>query len=113
MHTAPDSWNQTDFLAFLLVYAGHTDFEFSAREQQFVIEQTNEEACIKALNLYRLQSDYDHIETIALNINRFYTTQSSREQLFTQIKQLFESDADFSTIEKNTWRILHHILDDE
>jgi hypothetical protein len=105
-----NKWNQQEFLAFTLMYAAHVDIDFSEEEKEKIKSIVDEETYDKLYETFTGMSDYSALETILSYKGLYYPTHDRKNELLDQMKALFESDGDFSIMEKELLMFLEKLM---
>lgn len=105
-----NTWNQNEFLAFTLIYGAHADMEFSSQEKEEVQKLVTKEKYLDLYNLFNGMSDYKALELIMDYKELYYPTTSQKNDLLDKLENLFKSDGDFSSLEKQLHLFLEKIL---
>ncbi len=103
-------WNFEEFTTFLLLYASNADLELSASEESEMKKRLDLRKYEQIKKEYDSASDYEIIQTILSYKGIYFPTLSRTKELLDMIKKQFFADGEFSTLEKNAFRILQKLL---
>ena len=103
-------WNQSEFKAFLLLYAAMVDMEFAVEEKLYIINKANSESLATVQAEFEVLSDFERLNIIGIYQQEFFDTAPKREILFLELKELFESDGHYSNVEQNLMSMLKRLL---
>ena len=103
-------WDSKQFLAFLLIYASHADIEFSIEEKSQIKERVSSEVFEEMYAIFNTYTDYQALEEILSYKDVYFSTPSEKEALFTEMKNLFQADGDFSILEKELLVFLDKLM---
>ena len=103
-------WNFEEFTTFLLLYASNADLELSASEEALMKKRLDLKKYDAVKKEFDKNSDYETIQTILSYKGIYFPTIDRTKELLNLIKQQFFADGEFSTLEKNTYRILQKLL---
>jgi len=95
---------------YILIYCANADFSESKDELDFIknkIQSSNFDAIHKEFDM---DNDYQSLEKIKSTIDRFSYTKDETEVLKNEMKELFNSDENFDTLEQNMFLGLKNIL---
>lgn len=92
---------KSEFIAFVLIYAAHIDFEFTSNEVDFIKSKTCEKSYDKMYKLFEKKGDYAAMKVILSHREKYFETEEKQEALYNMLIQLFKVDGDYSKIEKN------------
>lgn len=105
-----NQYSHNEFLAFALLYASHVDIEYSDAEKEKVKSLINQETYDRVYNDFITMSDYSALQTILSYKELYYPTDTQKEQLLNQLKDLFMSDGDFSVMEEELLLFLDKLM---
>lgn len=105
-----NTWNQDEFLAFTLLYAAHVDIDFSIEEKERITKLVNQETYDQLYAKFNDMSDYKALETILSYKGLYFPTPDRKRELLSQLQLLFESDGDFSVMEKGLLLFLEKLM---
>lgn len=103
-------WNFEEFTTFLLLYASNADLELSINEEEEMKKRLDLDKYEKIKQEFDASSDYKIIQIILSYKGIYFPTLDRTKELLNLIKKQFFADGDFSTLEKNTYRILQKLL---
>lgn len=103
-------WNFEEFTTFLLLYASNADLELSLSEEIEMKKRLELQKYEQIKNEYDRASDYEIIQTILSYKGIYFPTLDRTKELLDMIKKQFFTDGEFSTLEKNAFRILQKLL---
>jgi hypothetical protein len=93
--------NKEEFIAFVLIYASHIDYEFSENEISFIRERTSDNVFDNMIKLFQLNGDYTSMKIILSHKEEYFCTKEKQNQLYQMLIDLFKVDGEYSRIEKN------------
>jgi hypothetical protein len=103
-------WNFEEFTTFLLLYASNADLELSESEEKAMKSRLDTAYYEAIKEEFDNSSDYEIIQIILSYKGLYFPTLSRTEELLALIKKQFFADGEFSTLEKNVYRILKKLL---
>ena len=103
-------WNFEEFTTFLLLYASHADLDLSEEEEEKMKNRLNLESYNAIKEVYDNSSDYEIIQIIMSYKGVYFPTIDRTRELLDMIKKQFFADGEFSTLEKNAFRVLKKLL---
>lgn len=103
-------WNFEEFTTFLLLYASNADLELSESEEAEMKNRLNPKSYEAVKGEFEKFSDYEIIQTIMSYKGIYFPTADRTKELLELLKKQFFADGEFSTLEKNTFRILQKLL---
>jgi len=93
--------SKEEFIAFVLIYASHVDYDFSESEVSFIRERTSKVVFDKMFKLFELNGDYRSMMIILSHKEEYFCSGEKQRLLYKVITDLFKADGEFSKIEKN------------
>ncbi len=104
------NWTKAEFKAYLLAYCAQSDFIETAEEKDFILHLVSSEA-YKSVHLdLKRDNDYQSIQKIQYNIEKFNYTDNEIDTLLSDVKNLFLSDGNVDIMEENLFRALKKIV---
>lgn len=91
---------QSQFETFVLIYASHVDYDFSAEEIDYIKNQSTSMEYQEMHDLFYSISDYSSLKIILDNKKKFFDRQIERDAFYNKIVDLFKVDGDYSRGEK-------------
>jgi len=104
------NWNLDEFITFLLIHASYADFDFSSDEEKIVKSLISPEDYSEISAAYDDMGEYQVVETILSYKGLHYPTVPQKQEMLGRMIQLFNSDGDFSTMEKKLYDFFNKIL---
>ena len=103
-------WNFQEFTTFLLLYAADADFVITSEEKDFILQRANMKIFQKVWDDYKEMNDFDKIQTILTYKATHYPTLTQKNELIDLIKEEFNSDGNFTILEKNLLLTLNKLM---
>lgn len=103
-------WIFDEFLAFLLIYASHVDFDFSDEEKDEIEKIVGKKIFDDIYEHFKTLTDYQALEVILGYKDIYFSTDKEKEFLFKEMHKLFNVDGDFSTLEKELLLFLKKLM---
>lgn len=110
MNPEISSWSDKDFLAFLMIYASRADTQTTEEEVLWIREKCQVSGFENLMALFNGQSDYQNIQTIQTQRERFYPGEEGKTRITEFLHEFFHSDGKFSLLEQNVMRVLSRLL---
>ncbi len=102
--------NFQDFKSFLMICAASSDFNISEEEHDFIVKTIPEERYKTLKRIAERSSDYECLNIITDHKDEYLQTEEQRKSLINEILELFNSDHNYSTLERNMLLALKKIL---
>ena len=95
------NWTKTEFKAYLLLHCANADFIESKEEKDFIKSKVDAATFDKIHAEFEGDNDYQSIQKIMHTAERLDYSHEQIEDLVEEIKELFLSDGNFDTLERN------------
>lgn len=99
-----------DFKSFIMICAASSDFNISEEEHDFIVKSIPEERYLVLKRIADRCSDYECINVISELSKEFINSEDNKQELMKEIIELFNSDENYSTLERNMLIALKRIL---
>ena len=99
-----------DFKSFIMICAASSDFNISEEEHEFIVQHIPEERYIVLKRIADRCSDFECVNLISEHKDEYIRTPQDKSDLINEILELFKSDHNFSTLERNMLIALKRIL---
>ncbi|MCX6270958.1 MAG: hypothetical protein NTU44_07010 [Bacteroidetes bacterium] len=110
MNDKGTDWNYHEFKVYLLLYAANADFELKEEEKQKILSKATWEEYKHIHKVFEKDSDFERIEKILSFRDQFFPTEEEIGKLLTDVSELFETDDDYNTNERNFFVMLKKFL---
>ena len=98
------------FQALLLIYASHTDLEFSNDEREQIVSSLGEDTYQSANHLYSQFREYELLKNICDLRHLYYPGNDGKNHILGMVKTHFKADGDFSKLERTQYNFLQMML---
>lgn len=98
------------FKALLLIYASHTDLEFSHVEKEQIIDTLGTDNFESATTLYGKFREYELLKNICDLRHLYYPGNDGKNRVLDMIRRHFNADGDFSKLERTQYNFLQMML---
>lgn len=105
------NWTKKEFEAYVLLYAAHCNFFESAEEEEYILSRVDQKTYFKIHNEVVIDSDENNLNKIQQYLSENEFTQTEKEALIKDIKNVFFADGSVDIIEKKVFSILKKIID--
>lgn len=106
----PEIYTRNDLIAYALIYAAMADYSISEKEKSFITDRVGKKEFKKMLRVYNEDSDLKGLERIELLKIEFFPGEKGKEELLNLIKDVFNADHSFDTLENNVYRGMRKLL---
>ncbi|WP_397446614.1 hypothetical protein [Polaribacter sp. R77954] len=105
------NWTKKEFEAYVLLYAAHCNYFESKEEEEYILSRVDQKTYYKIHNEVVVDSDEHNLNKIQqyLSDNKF--TQTEKEDLIRDIKNVFFADGSVDIIEKKVFSILKKLIE--
>jgi hypothetical protein len=104
------SWTKEELLAYLLVWSAHADFNENTDEIELMSTKVSMDVLKKIEKEFMRDNDKQSIDKICDTFERLNYSSSELDQVFEDMKELFQIDGKMDILEGNLIRGLKHIL---
>ena len=102
--------NFQDFKSFIMICAASSDFNISEEEHAFIVKTIPEERYILLKRIIDRCSDFECLNIITEHSDKYLQTEKQKSDLVEEILNLFKSDHNYSTLERNMLLALKKII---
>ena len=92
--------SESQFITFLLIYAGHVDYDYSDEEINYIKAQDQHNDYEIMYNMFINMVDYSSLKTILKHKDIYLKTDLKKKSIYNKIIELFKIDGDYSRGEK-------------
>ncbi len=104
------NWTRDELVAYILLYAAHSDFKESNKERNIIISKVDMNTFQEIHDEFDLDNDYQSIQKILVGLKQHNYTNEDIDLLLEDIRALFFSDGDFDVTEQNMMLFLKRIF---
>lgn len=111
--TPPKKYNlsRSEFEIFLMLYAAHVDYIYTADEEQYIKSISIPKDYDKMIKLFINTNDYTCLKIILNNKEAHFNNETDRDYYFNLLKKIFEVDGNYSRIEKSFINFFEKIIE--
>ncbi len=110
MKTTDTNWSRDEFKAYVLLYAANCGHIEGAEERAYILSKVDKELYKKIHKEFDKDNDYQSIQKILANIEKFNYSHDELQDLTKEIMELFLADDRFDNIEQEVFILLKRIL---
>lgn len=110
MSNTNPNWTKAELEIYLLIYCANANYSESKDEKKFIKSHAESSSYQKMHNEFEKDNDYQSIQKIQATIDHHQYTQTEKDKLFSEIKEMIMSDDTTDILEENIFRGLQHIL---
>lgn len=112
METITTPWSFREFKAYLFLYAANSKY-FETEEEKKKVRSIVDTKTYKQIHKeFEMDNDYQSIQKILYNIEKFKLTQKDLDSLLQEIRALFDLNHQHHLLEENMFLALKHLLHD-
>ncbi|WP_299116766.1 sulfurtransferase [uncultured Winogradskyella sp.] len=104
------NWTKDEFMAYILLYAAHSDFKEDNHERNVIISKVDMHTFQKIHDEFSNDNDYQCIQKILASVEKHNYSSENMDQILADIKGLFFADGDFDIKEHSMLLFLKRIL---
>jgi hypothetical protein len=105
----PD-WNESEFLAFVLLYGANIDMEYTDEEKAIIQQIVDRDHYTKIRDFFESLNDTQCLQIIQEFKGLYYPTADRTDLLLSKLDELFASDGVYSNIETVCRQMLNRLL---
>jgi hypothetical protein len=105
------NWSKKEFEVYVLLFAAHCNHFESKEEQDYILNRVDEKMYNKIHTEVVIDSEETNLNKIQQYLSENDFTQTEKEALIKDIKNVFFADGTVDTIEKNIFTLLKKIID--
>jgi len=106
----PETWNQSEFMSFLLTYGSKVDGKIAPEEINLIIEYFGKDTYQTILAVLEKQSDFENVQTIINLKEKLFPGASGKEYILKLLQELFVIDNHFHIIERAVLNALNRLI---
>ena len=110
MNEIKTNWTRPEFKAYLMFYAANANYSESEDETDMIHKIVSDDAYKLIHREFEKDNDYQSIQKILHNIEKFNYSKDELDQLVSDIKALFDVDGQFDLLESNMLRALKKLV---
>ena len=103
-------WTKDELIAYLLLYAAHSDLKEDNHERNVIIKKVDMQTFQKIHDEFSKDNDFQSIQKILASIAHHNYNEENTNQILADIKGLFFADGDFDIREHSMLLFLKRIL---
>jgi hypothetical protein len=104
------NWTRAEFKAYLLAYCAASDYIETDEQKDFIHNLVSDETYKSVHRELSHDNDYQSIQKIQSNLEKFNYSKNDVEILLKDVKNLFLADGQIDVLEENMFRALKKIL---
>ena len=104
------NWTKEEFKAFLLLYAAQSNFSETKEEIEFIESRFSNDVINNIRKETNKLNDYQKSEIIVNQIKSKEYVQIDLDEILLEIKELYQSDGVFDSLEQSMFSMLEKLL---
>ena len=104
------NWSKDELIAYILLFAAHSDFKESNEEKNIIISKVDMNTFQKIYSEFKADNDYQAIQKIEQGLEHHQFSSAQIDDLLLEIKLLLNADHDYNILERNMMLFLKKIL---
>lgn len=105
-----ENWSSEDFLCFMLLYAAHADQHFDPAEKDAIIGRCGPDSFEKMNAIFLELDEFGRFDAIGSYLGEHVDSQEKRDNILKEVKVVFDSDGEYSDVEKGVMAMLESVL---
>jgi len=98
------NWTKEELLAYILIWSANADFIVDEAETDQILSKVDESVFKKVKREFADDNDIQRLQKVNATLGQLNYSSSDKADLFEEMKELFLSDGEFNTLEKNLER---------
>ena len=111
MNQIQTDWTRPEFKAYLLSYVAKANYFESDEEKEFILSIVSYDSYKKVHRELAHDNDYQSIQKILHNIEKFNYSKDEIHVLIEDMQQLFAADGEVDLLESNMFHAIKRILE--
>jgi signal transduction histidine kinase len=103
-------WTENEFKAYVFLYAAKSDYTESPEEKKVIRSIVDAESYRTIHREIDQDNDYQSIQKILYNVEKYNYTQKDIDQLLKDVRNLFRADHEIDLLEENMFLALKKLL---
>lgn len=104
-------WTKNEFLAYVLLFAAHCNYFEDSEELNYILLKVDDETFHKIHTEVVVDSEEENLNKIQQYISENNLSQSEKEAILRDVKQVFFADGTVDFMEKKVFSLLKKIID--
>ena len=104
------TWNYSEFLTFVMIYASHVDMDFSDDEMNIIKTKVDDDVFDKMYEEFDKRSDFESLQTILAYKGLYYPTAERKNEILRTIKLQFFADGEYSPMERELMHFFEKLM---
>ena len=104
------NWTKEELLAYILIWCANADFIEHTDEIDFILSKVNPDTYKRIHKEFHSDNDHQSIGKISTTLKRLEYSDSEKNRVFEDMKEIFMADGKFDSLEQNLDRGLKQIL---
>lgn len=105
-----EHWSFDELKAFMMIHASHADLDFTECEKNSIRNEVGVDIFDRMDAVYNLGSDYQNLHKILAHKSKYFDTTEKKGQFLKKLTEQFESDGEFSRLEKILFQLLEKLI---
>jgi hypothetical protein len=108
--TLPIDWTYAEFYAFTMLYAANADAHVTDEEIAIIRPTVGAEKYAAIEAAFNACSDAEALDHILSYREQYFPTPAAKEQLLADMQQVFDADAQFTTVERSFRQLFQRLI---
>lgn len=104
------NWTNDHFIAFVLLYASHADYDYSAEEKENILSLVNKKILSEVEAEFERLGDFAQLDLIMMLKKQFIKTSEDKLKILQHLNNHFAVDGDYSKLESGLYTFLEKLL---
>lgn len=104
-------WTKNEFLAYVLLFAAHCNYFEDSEELNYILSKVDDETFHRIHTEVVVDTEEENLNKIQQYISENNLSQSEKEAILRDVKQVFFADGTVDFMEKKVFSLLKKIID--
>lgn len=95
------NWTKEELLAYILIWSANADFIVDEAETDQILSKVEESVFKKVKREFADDNDMQRLQKVNAALERLNYSSEGKSEIFEEMKELFLSDGNYNTLEKN------------
>lgn len=104
-------WTKNEFLAYVLLFAAHCNYFEDSEELNYILSKVDDQTFYRIHTEVVVDTQEENLNKIQQYISENNLTQTEKESILRDVKQVFFADGTVDVMEKKVFSLLKKIID--
>ena len=95
------NWTKKELQAYILIWCANADYMEDEEEKELILSKVDQNTSDKLHREFNKDNDYQRIEKINAALEALNYSKSGRNEIISEMKEMFEADGTFDSVEQS------------